>query len=588
MLSRLIFILTLALALSARGAAAAGHVSLELHLANDQATRGGDSALNAIATIEPGWHINAHEPNEPFLIPTELKLTLPPGISSGTIRYPAPEKHSFQFAPGKELLVHAGAAVISTTIQTPTEFIGSKVRIEAVLRYQACNDTTCSPPASATAEILVTVGGTAPGASSITTGSDDGEGASDSSSVDFGGWLKQRGLPVTLLLVMLLGLGLNLTPCVYPLISVTLAFFSRHGAHRTSRVLFLASLYVAGITISFASVGVAAALSGGIFGAALQKPIVLIALAALMIVLALGSFGVYQFHAPHWLLQRLGTSAHGAFFMGLTMGVVAAPCVGPVVAGLLIYVGSQQSVLLGIELFSALGLGMGLPYIGLALTAGSLKKLPRSGAWLLWVERFFGFMLLGLALYFVAPLIPRSVSRFAMPALIAAAAFYLGFIDPSGKALPRFRVFQRVAGVVGLIAALWMSYPPGAEASLPWQPYEAGAIAAAKRHGQPVIIDFVADWCIPCHEMDSTTWADTQVQRATDNFVLLRANLTTENATTSALTDAFQVQGVPTIIFLDTQGHEAERLVGYVTAAQMTAALRRVSRGAAMTRTSAS
>lgn len=567
-------LIALCFVIGASAATAEGRVELELQLGagQNQARRGGTTILDAKATIEPGWHINAHQPNEPFLVPTEIMLTLPPGVSSGTITYPAPEKHAFKFAPGKELLVHQGTLVLPLPINVPADFPGSKVRVGATLHYQACNDTTCAAPAKATAEVVLEVSGSTPGSISQ-AGSTTARGSTDS---DVGRWLEQRGLVVTLLLVMFLGLGLNLTPCVYPLISVTLAFFGRHGGHRTQRVLWLASLYVAGITLSFAIAGVVAALSGGIFGAALQKPPVLIGLALLMVGLSLGSFGVYQFQAPSWLLQRLGSSAHGAFFMGLTMGIVAAPCIGPVVVGLLLYVGSRQDVVLGIELFGALGFGMGLPYLGLALAAGSLKKLPRSGAWMMWIERFFGFMLLGLAVYFITPLLPKMVARFALPALIGIAALYLGFIDASGRNLPQFRIFQRAAGVAGLVLGLWLIAPHRAQASLPWQPYDPVALTVARERHQPVLVDFVADWCIPCHEMDVTTWTDPRVQQAVEGFALLRADVTTETPDTAALSDKFQVQGVPTILLLHADGHEAERLVGYVGPEEMTQALRRV------------
>lgn len=565
----------LLLAVIAHPAEAVGRVALDLSLGKPEAVRGGETPLDARAIVANGWHINAHQPTETFLIPTELSFVLPPGIATGTVHYPSPETKSFAFAPGKQLLVHEGTLTISTTLMVPADFVGSKIRIEAKLRYQACNDTTCSPPTTATTELLVPVEGTAPGPATQTEPPTSDGGL----RVDVARWLAERGLVTTLLFVVLLGLGLNLTPCVYPLISVTLAYFGMQGHHHTWRIAMLATIYVLGIIFSFSAVGVAASFSGGMFGALLQKPVVLIGLAALMVVLALSSFGVYQLQPPAWLMQRASSAAPGvlgAFLMGLTMGVVAAPCIGPVVVGLLVYVGSQQDAMLGFELFFALGLGMGLPYLVLAMAAGSIKALPRSGDWLIWVERVFGFILLGLAAYFVSPLLPKPLGRLTVPIIMAVAGVYLGFIDRSGRNLRLFRPLQRVAGLVALLTAVWIVAPQRAESTIRWTPYSPAALEAARSAGQPAVLDFVADWCIPCHEMDSTTFRDADVQNEAERFAMLRADVTSESDATSALIEQYEVKGVPTIILFDPSGNEAKRLVGYVGEEQLLKAMSEV------------
>ncbi|MFQ5667380.1 MAG: protein-disulfide reductase DsbD domain-containing protein, partial [Candidatus Binatia bacterium] len=150
----------LALTLLITGAAALADspkVTVHLQLDKPEAVRGGQTGLEIIAQIQRGWHINGHEPNEPFLIPTEVKFTLPPGVSTDTLNYPRPDQHEFAFAPGKNLLVYEGKVGITSALNVPADFLGSRVRIEAALRYQACNDSTCAPPASAVAELVVPV-----------------------------------------------------------------------------------------------------------------------------------------------------------------------------------------------------------------------------------------------------------------------------------------------------------------------------------------------------------------------------------------------------------------------------------------------
>src|SRR6185436_1349497 len=217
--------------------------------------------------------------------------------------------------------------------------------------------------------------------------------------------------------------------CVYPLISVTVAFFGGTTGHERGAG-FRADAYVASICLTFTAVGAAAALTGSLFGAALQQPVVLGAIALLMVLLAASNFGLYQLRMPSGLMRwasRTGEGAVGAFFMGLTMGVVAAPCIGPIVVALLLYVGARQSVAEGVVLFFALGLGLGLPYLALALLAERIRRLPRSGAWLEWMERLFAFLLLGLALHFATPLLPPEVVRGAWVCLLVAGGLVLGF-----------------------------------------------------------------------------------------------------------------------------------------------------------------
>jgi thiol:disulfide interchange protein DsbD len=262
--------------------------------------------------------------------------------------------------------------------------------------------------------------------------------------------------------------------------------------------------------------------------------------------------------------------------MGLTMGVVAAPCIGPVALGLVLFVGSQQSAWLGFQLFFALGLGMGLPYLGLALAAGSIKGLPRSGEWLVWVERFFGVMLLGLAAYFVAPLLPKAVGRLLVPVLIGLGGLYLGFIDRTGRGLRYFRAIKRVAGIAALAIAVWAALPQRAESTIRWQPFDLHSVEEAKQAGRPSLVDFMAEWCIPCHEMERTTYVDPAVRLEAARFQMFKADITHEGDATADVVDRYEVHGVPTMIFFDSAGAEVRRLVGYVGPDEMLGAMRAV------------
>lgn len=575
-----------ALAGVAAHAAPEPKVTLTLTPAADAVALGPQGAtldLTATATVARGWHVNAHRPTEKFLIPTVLTLTLPAGVSAAPVQYPAPKTQRFAFAGDLELLVYEGAVPLTTTLTIPADFAADALVVEAVLRYQACDNTTCLPPASAVAELRLPVRDAAAAAPPAAGGVDlaallAGNVVGGGGATALAAFMEERGLALTLLGIALLGVGLNLTPCVYPLISVTLAYFGGQARSR-GRITWLAALYVVGIALSFSTVGVVAALSGGLFGAALQHPAVLLGIAALMVALALSSFGLYQLQPPAALLRWAGgsaTGATGAVFMGLTMGIVAAPCVGPIVVGLLLFVGSQQQAGLGFLLFFSLALGMGAPYLVLALAAGSAARLPRSGEWLMWTEHFFGCVLLCLAAYYVTPLLPTALKPWLLPAMLAASGIYLGILDPAGRALRGFPLLKAATGGVMLLLATWLAWPADvARAAIDWEPVEQWT---AQRHdgARPVLLEFGAEWCIPCRQMEATTYVHPEVVREADRFRMVKADITEENAATSALTEAYAVKGVPTVILFDPRGGETQRMVGYIGPDQMLAAMRAI------------
>jgi len=535
-------------------------VRLEVSPVTEGVLRGGSVQVEVFARIDRGWHINGSQPLQSYLIPTELRLTLPEGVDAEAVDYPEAQRKAMAFAGGEELLVYEGTIGLRTRLRVSPTFAGQRIRIEAALRHQACNDTTCLPP-NTTPETVPS-------------------GVKREGETQLERQFRESGLVLTLLAIALLGLGLNLTPCVYPLISVTIAYFGSQSGE-SAKTARLALIYVLGIAASFSALGVTAALSGGLFGAALQKPVVVIFIAGILVVLALGSFGYYQFRPPVFLMRWAGGAAQGgvgALVMGLTMGVVAAPCVGPIVIGLLVFVGSRQDPLLGFLLFFVLALGMGAPYVVLAVAAGTIRNLPRSGDWLIWTERLFGCILLCLATYFVAPLFPEPARAYLLPSAVALAAFYLGFLEPAGRGVPYFTVVRLSVIVVLMGFAVWFVWPVKSGPAVLWEP---GAVLRAEgdgNHGdRPLLIDFGAQWCIPCREMEHTTYIDPKVVREAVRFRMVKADLTLESDGNSGVVEKYGVRGVPTVILFSSQGEERQRMVGYVGPSELLAAMQAVN-----------
>ncbi len=372
------------------------------------------------------------------------------------------------------------------------------------------------------------------------------------------------------------GLALNLTPCVYPLIPITISYFGGRSGRGRGKLAVHGLLYLSGLSVTNSVLGVGAALAGGLMGAALQNPIVLVIVAAVLVFFATSLFGFWELQLPQGLTNAASKSYAGYFgtlFMGLTLGVVAAPCLGPFVLGLLTWVASMGSPWLGFLIFFTLSLGLGVPLFFLAMFSGSLEKLPGSGAWMLWVRKLMGWVLVGMAAYFVKPLLPSSVGVFVLAAVALAAGLHLGWMDATQGGFKTLRVVRNLVGVAGVVVGVfligsWIKIGPGVS----WQAYSHEVIEQARKSNKPVIVDFSATWCTPCRELEDITFRDPAVvQQAEINFVMVKVDLTAKgNPLYERLVAQYGIKGVPTVVFFDSQGKERAdlRLVDFIPADQ--------------------
>ncbi len=399
----------------------------------------------------------------------------------------------------------------------------------------------------------------------------------ETASVDSGSnSLKGWGMLWTLLGIFAGGLALNLTPCVYPMIPITVSFFGGRTAKDKPgqiKLVFHGLCYLIGLALTNSALGVVAALTGGLMGAMLQNPVVLALIAGVLILFATSLFGLWELRLPGALTQAAGKSYSGYFgslFMGLTLGVVAAPCIGPFVLGLLTWVAGMGSPWMGFLVFFVLSLGLGLPLFVLALFSGQLQRLPKAGGWMLWVRKLMGWVLVGMAVYFIRPALPEILKIILPVAVAVAAGLHLGWLDKNEAGFKAFPWLKTIAGTACLVAATfwitaWAMRGPG----ITWHFYSDETLRQAQAQNKPVIIDFYANWCTPCRALDEVTFHHQDVLRQSKNdFIMVKVDVTKgDNPLYEQLLKQYDVRGVPTIVFLDTRGNERSdlRLVDFLS-----------------------
>jgi thiol:disulfide interchange protein DsbD len=551
--------------------------------------------------IAAGWHVNANPPSPDYLIPTTVTLRRAPGLTPGRTTYPAgePVKLAFDENP---LSVYSGEVTLKVGLAAARTAANGAHTLAGSVRFQSCDDEVCLAPASVPFSLEVTVtGGSAAGAvpppppvtteatpsdtagavaadtaagslqPDTTTAAGDGTtaGAQSDASRRLRGALEKGGL-WWFLALFLGGLALNLTPCVFPMLGITVSVFGARRRERPVKVLAHAVAYVLGIAVTYSALGVVAALTGGLFGSALQNPLVNVGLGLLFIVLSLSMFGLYEMQPPAWVLQRLGGadagSLLGIFLSGLAVGIIAAPCVGPFVVAVLALLAQRGDALFGFQTMFAMSLGLGLPYLFLALFSNLIQSLPRSGDWMLWVKKVFGVLLASIGLYYALIGLAPRLAQWILPVALVLGGLYLGFVDRHGSAKRGFRTFKRALGALAVLAAIPVVMMLRAE-GIRFQPYDEAAMRAALAAGRPVMLEFSADWCVPCHELDRSTFTDRKVIARSRDFVIFKVDLTRYDSPGSkTLRTRYGVTGVPEILFFTSGGGEVReaRVIGFI------------------------
>ena len=475
------------------------------------------------------------------------------------------------------------------------------------LTSQGCADAgVCYPPQTQDVALTLPDPATTPAAAPAPTAA---PAAGDESGL-IARTLHDAGFWAILAFFFAAGLGLSLTPCVLPMIPILSGIIAGQG-HQAShaRGFALSLTYVLGMALTYAAAGVAAGLTGTLLSAALQNVWVLGGFALVFVILSFSMFGFYELQLPSALQSRLSEeSGHlqggrgiGVFLMGALSALIVGPCVAAPLAGALLYIGQTGDAVLGGTALFVMALGMGVPLIAVGVAGGSL--LPKAGPWMEGVKKGFGVLLLATAVWLVSPVLPPVVPMLAWAALLIIPAIFLHALDPLPAQARGWQRFWKGIGIVMLLtgAALLVGALAGSRDPLqPLAGLRGGAIAAETKKlpfervasfaeleqkvmaaGRPVMLDFYADWCVSCKEMEKFTFADPQVQARLGGFALLKADVTANTEDDKALLARFGLFGPPGILFFDASGREIKsiRVVGYQDAGRFLQTLAQVPGG---------
>ena len=570
-------------------------LSVKDYLSLDKVQPGSQFQIAVVVEIAKGWHVNANPAKEGF-IATQITVPDAPHLAFGEVVYPAGDVLKLG-SIGEAPVYHDTITIGIQADLSQTALVGLST-LDFQLQYQACNDEQCLLPETLNFSIPIEVVGIEETVQRINeTVFANIEFAAPSGSTGDEGSLARAlsGGQVWLafLLVFAGGILTSLTPCVYPLIPITVSIFGANESAGLFKSFLLSVVYVIGIVVMYSILGVAVASTGAVFGQIMANPWVVGFISLILVTLGLSMFGVFEIRLPYAVQNRLntvgGTGFAGAFAMGTVAGVIAAPCTGPALAVVLTYIATTGSLFLGFWLMFTYALGMGLLFIGIGTFSGLLSALPRSGGWMYVLENIFGIAIITMALYFLKDVFPvlqsflqNSLPFFGIAGGLVLVGLWLGKLTQRFSGIPARVKFQKACGLLLAVLGAYMfvggiQQPAGPH--LDWVYDEVEGFEIAKQEDKLVMLDFYAAWCAACKELDHLTYADPAVAARLADYVNVKLDFTRTSETTKALTEKYQIPGLPVVIFTDADGVTLKRFTGFVDAEKMLGILDEIEDG---------
>ncbi|MBN2030448.1 thioredoxin family protein [bacterium] len=492
------------------------------------------------------------------------------GIRFSPVEYPVGEKGDLGNYYRDSVTVRMPFVVNRETSE------GNRI-IEVDVTYQACSEDgeICYLPKTQRLMAELTVLAFAP--------EDQGGFTEETGMVNSLSRALEKGSIIAFLLVFIGGILTSLTPCVYPMIPITIAVIGAQAGGGKLRGFVLSLFYVLGIAATFSVLGILAAQTGTLFGSYTQHPVVIIMIASIFFLMGLSLLGVFVLQMPPTIASKLKGNRKGflgAWVTGLLAGFIVSPCISPLLIVILTWVAKSGSVLLGFGLLFSFALGLGVLFVLIGTFSGVIKNFPRSGSWMAVIERGFGILLVTLSLVYLEPLLPVLVYHGLWALLLVILGTFIGAFSQlegeadwkkkMGKALG---ILLIIAGGSLVFSLFFRFFNPGIFSSehivrsIEEEPFwissdEAG-FQQARLEGKVVVMDFYADWCAACRELDEKTWTDERVLFELSKFVPIKLDLTRNDELTASYQDRYQIIGLPTVIFFSPSEEELGRFGGF-------------------------
>jgi len=487
-------------------------------------------------------------------------------------------------------MVFKGEFEVKVFVKTLKE-VTEPQELKFVVSYQICQEEPeelCYPPESTDVKVKI--------AQTFKAYKIEDKSATDTGVVQeepkdesFGQWLErvikqelEKKSLMLFLLVFLAGFLTSFTPCVYPVIPIVMGFVGTRSGGKKLKGLYLSLFFVLGLSLVYSVLGVIAATTGTMMGISFQNPIVVIVIASIFIIMGLSLAGLFEIPVPTSISSKV-QSGHkseifGALLVGGVSGIIAAPCVGPVLIALLSWISQTGNIMLGFWLTFTFSLGLGVIFLLVGTFSGLVSSLPKGGGWMDYVKYFFAVMLIGGGIYFLNSITAEWLGLLLWGIFLVAASVFMGLFKPLEDAEMKEKFFKLVlvllflTGTFLFFKSLEMKYYPSArvvssgpveKVHLPWIGDLEEGKKLAKAEEKMIMIDTYADWCVACKELDEYTFSDAQVAKRLEEFVLVKLDFTRKNEANENLRKSLGVIGMPTVIFLNPDGSEINRFAGF-------------------------